>query len=530
MALPATEAFTGGAGPVGANWTQQRTTRTVNRDGAGLGTQDAGDNAADVTAFWSADPFASDHYSQVTLVALGTGGTGNSNNVVVRASASGDASWNAYDWYTDGLSGAGNTELAKVISGGSTVLRNYVTTFAANDVIKVSVQGTTIEAFKNGVSLGTQVDSAIPSGGAPGIGSFSSTTSTNKPTFDNWQGDNIGSAGAWVYGTRRAPAKAGPYDPKGFLLSNFKRFNYTPSTVVAGSVTLTPDVGSLLLDGFAPTFPVTVAPGFGALTLTGLAPTFPTVLVPGFGQLVLTGFSPTLGLPQTIVTGLGSLVLTGAAPTFPTTLLPGTGSLILTGLAPSIGTPVTVVPGLGALVLTGQPPTFPRTILPGVGQLILSGFAPTLGLPQTLRPGLGLLVLDGFSPSFASGTTLQPGLGALTLTGFAPTLGLPRTIVPGLGALTLTGLAPQIGVPVTVRPGLGALTLTGFGPAFTFVPGTILYAIAHSDGTVSLSPSFLGTFGLVAVNVGIAPIGSGDSRTSSLNSANSGVSPIDPDN
>lgn len=188
MALPAQEDFTGSAGALTTNWTQQRTTRRVNRDGTGSGQQDAADTA-DVLAFWSGDGFQNDHYSQVVIVVNGNGAGGFSVNASVRASGTGDAAWNAYDFYTNGSSGAGNTELAVVVNGAATVLRNYTTTLTVGDVIKLTAQGTTIEAFKNSVSIGTQVDGTIPSGGAPGVGSF--YNGTTFPKFDAFEGNDI---------------------------------------------------------------------------------------------------------------------------------------------------------------------------------------------------------------------------------------------------------------------------------------------------------------------------------------------------
>lgn len=90
---------------------------------------------------------------------------------------------------------------------------------------------------------------------------------------------------------------------------------------------------------------VTVTPGVGSLTLTGFAPTVSAEqnvsVIPGIGALVLTGFAPTVSVGTSV------------------TVTPGTGSLALTGYAPTVTVPVsvTVTPGTGALVLQGYPPT-----------------------------------------------------------------------------------------------------------------------------------------------------------------------------
>lgn len=236
MALPATEAF----GAAAANlpnppWTQQRTTRRVNTDGSGHGLQDADDAAGDVLAFWNADTFGADQYSQIQINSLVVGGGGCSANASVRASGSGDAAWNAYDWYTNLVSGAGNTELAKVVSGTATVLRNYATTFVATDTVRLQVVGQVLTAFKNGISIGTQSDAALSSGAA-GCGTFRNGATV---TIDNWQGDTIASgAVVFSYSTRRAPAKAGPFDQRGMLLSPYQRYSYAPSTVSGNLVAM----------------------------------------------------------------------------------------------------------------------------------------------------------------------------------------------------------------------------------------------------------------------------------------------------
>lgn len=47
------------------------------------------------------------------------------------------------------------------------------------------------------------------------------------------------SSGGWVgAGSRRAPAKAGPFDQRGFILSPFQQYSYAASVVVAPTVTI----------------------------------------------------------------------------------------------------------------------------------------------------------------------------------------------------------------------------------------------------------------------------------------------------
>jgi uncharacterized protein YjdB len=182
-AVPA-EAFTGASGAL-ANppWRQQRTTGTVGRNGSGLGIGSV--NSKDLHAFWNAVAFNNDQYSQVRIA----GGLAPSTQyaiVLVRASGIGDAADNNYAFATDGASGLGHTDLSKNINGTQTILRNFATTFAAGDVMKVAVVGNLITCYKNGVSIGTYSDASLTSG-SPGVGMYGSTV-----TIDDWEGGSLG--------------------------------------------------------------------------------------------------------------------------------------------------------------------------------------------------------------------------------------------------------------------------------------------------------------------------------------------------
>lgn len=229
MSLPALEPFTGGAGALTTNWTQQRTTRTINRDGAGLGLQDAIDAGADVAAFWSGDAFAPAQYAQFVFKGA-TAGT-NYVGLTVLAADTGDAAWDAYEFLTDGGSGAGHTELYLTVNGGQTLKRNYTTTFAANDVIKLTANGGVIEAFKNGVSIGTFSDGALTAG-SPGITSFWSAATAG--TFDDWEGGNLAGSVSmfWQVGTRQLVGQSGPFDPLGFLKAPV--YSYVSAPIATG--------------------------------------------------------------------------------------------------------------------------------------------------------------------------------------------------------------------------------------------------------------------------------------------------------
>ncbi|HMG69747.1 MAG TPA: Ig-like domain-containing protein, partial [Gemmatimonadaceae bacterium] len=180
-----TEAFTGATGALAGSWAQQRTSGTINRNGSGLGLGSV--NAKDLFAFWIANAFNNDQYSQARI-AGGLSSGSQYVTIVARASGKGDGVYNGYLCYTDGAAGAGHTEVAKNINGSQTTLRSFATTFAAGDVIKIAVVGTTVTCYKNGVALGSVTDASLP-GGSAGVGVYGSTV-----TVDDWEGGSFGTA------------------------------------------------------------------------------------------------------------------------------------------------------------------------------------------------------------------------------------------------------------------------------------------------------------------------------------------------
>jgi uncharacterized protein YjdB len=177
-----TESFTGTAAPLSGSWSQQRTSGTINKNGLGRGVGSA--NAKDLFAFWSANTFSNDQYSQATITG-GLSGGSQYVQIIVRATGTGDGRYSNYLFYTDGASGGGHTEVAKNINGAQTTFRSFAVTFATGDIIKISAVGTTITCYKNGVAIGSVTDSSLP-GGSPGIGVYGSTV-----TVDNWEGGTL---------------------------------------------------------------------------------------------------------------------------------------------------------------------------------------------------------------------------------------------------------------------------------------------------------------------------------------------------
>jgi hypothetical protein len=168
MSLPATDNFAG-TGALSGSWTVQEGTPArvggVCQNGATQG-----------TAFWNADAFNNDQYSQCIV------DVNNWKGPSVRNSADTGANTDQYWWVSS-------------ISSGVVYLRvnaGFTSLFSANcasgSLAKMTATGTTIEVFDNGVSQGTATDATLGSGSA-GVGTYASGTA------DDWEGGNIGGGG-----------------------------------------------------------------------------------------------------------------------------------------------------------------------------------------------------------------------------------------------------------------------------------------------------------------------------------------------
>jgi hypothetical protein len=188
MALPASADFTGTGG------TAIRT--LTNWDGAGSGVNAGAcsiqTNTAKATVgsavgidWWTGDTFNADQKSSATVTSLASG---TYIGVAVRCSGTdGGSNCSGYIFYSDSADGC---YLEKYNAGAYTGLAGPGTVFAVNDVIEISVSGTSIVGKVNGVTRLTATDSALTSGAA-GICAYGNSTSA----LDNWSGDNLG-AGA----------------------------------------------------------------------------------------------------------------------------------------------------------------------------------------------------------------------------------------------------------------------------------------------------------------------------------------------
>jgi hypothetical protein len=169
MALPATDDFAG-SGALSANWTAQLNS-IARSSGVALGQT----GAANSTAFWNADAFANDQYSQCVMTAAFSG-------IGVRMAGTGGG---ADGYFMVGVSSA-PAALYRLDNGVFTFLQTVGAT-VNGDTLKLTIESTTLKAYINGVQTGTdQVDATYASGSA-GILCFDTTGAV-----DNWEGGNVG--------------------------------------------------------------------------------------------------------------------------------------------------------------------------------------------------------------------------------------------------------------------------------------------------------------------------------------------------
>jgi hypothetical protein len=172
MALPATDNFNrADANPIGGNWS---TVQGLNALQLQNNSVNGSVNNTDNAAYWNADSFANDQYSQIKKLT-----TSSDHGPLVRVATN-----NCYmaDVYSTGI------DIWKYVAGSWTQLGSTISiTLAANDVLKLSATGTTLEIFQNGTSRGTRSDSELATGSA-GIWAYNNYTNIN---VDDWEGGNV---------------------------------------------------------------------------------------------------------------------------------------------------------------------------------------------------------------------------------------------------------------------------------------------------------------------------------------------------
>lgn len=174
MSLPATEDFNEGNTVTPVNWTEVYNGIQCNSIDHGKG-----DTPADYNiAYWSSDAFANDHYALMKYLGGGFCAP------AARVSGSGGTRSAYYPLVAQ----VAASRLSKVVNGSITdlIAPGGISDPSINDIIKVTVEGTSIKVYYSGVQQGsTQTDSSLASGSA-GLVFFD-----NNGEVDDWEGGNM---------------------------------------------------------------------------------------------------------------------------------------------------------------------------------------------------------------------------------------------------------------------------------------------------------------------------------------------------
>lgn len=181
------------AATLGANWTVG-----VGATSPGVQTNQAANHtaSADCNAFWGANAFGNDQYSQMTLAALNSGA--DFSGVSVRASGTDQVVFQVnkgtstfqITWYHAGA----NTQIGSSFSPAGD---------PTGSVLLLEVIGTTFFAYQNGTQVITGSNAGVPSTGSAGV--ILSGATANQSLWDTWEGGNITSATAVQFITYRPP-------------------------------------------------------------------------------------------------------------------------------------------------------------------------------------------------------------------------------------------------------------------------------------------------------------------------------------
>lgn len=175
MVLPATDNFNRADGPVGANWTLDHGTGSLQ-----VATNEVtGGDASGQGMHWNADAFTGDHYGE--MIARNDNADGGPS---VRGGSS--------DSYL--LDNFGTLLTIYQYNGGLfDVVASQTKDYSAGSVYRLEVSGSSLTSKEDGSTTGmpSGTDSSL-TGGAPGI------FSTNGWLGDDWQGDDLGGGGPVV--------------------------------------------------------------------------------------------------------------------------------------------------------------------------------------------------------------------------------------------------------------------------------------------------------------------------------------------
>jgi hypothetical protein len=175
-----TDDFNRANGGLGANWTTATNAPSI--------ASNVVNSAASTTSIayvaTATQTFAADQKAQVTCGSVSA--SARYAGAVVRM-----ASNNGYEVYTDGSSGAGHTEIARVTAGVETVLANFALTFTSSDTIGIEAVGTTLYILKNGVRSGSTTDATYATG-QPGISAYDAVGLDNFTATDGAAAAGVG--------------------------------------------------------------------------------------------------------------------------------------------------------------------------------------------------------------------------------------------------------------------------------------------------------------------------------------------------
>lgn len=188
LTIPASDDFARADGPLGSNWVQQTAVALQIAFGEVESSSGSPDYAC---AGWNpaTDTFSANQSTQVTLATAASDSVG---EPTVRTSGRFDLG--TYAGYTLSARGtfAGSTELTVTLANASTSLGTFpAVTWANGDTAKLAISGTTLTAYKNGVSFATVVDGTVATG-QPGTCIYGATLTER---IDNWTADNLGGGG-----------------------------------------------------------------------------------------------------------------------------------------------------------------------------------------------------------------------------------------------------------------------------------------------------------------------------------------------
>lgn len=145
---------------------------------------------------WNADTFDNDQYSQVTLAAMITSGSGRLGPAVrINPTADGTGDAADVDCYALALRNFGATSrfLYLVENGSETLLDSDGTAPTVTSVYKIEANGTTITAYEDDVEILSATDATLSSGSA---GIYANNCGTTAKRLDDWEGGNLGGAPA----------------------------------------------------------------------------------------------------------------------------------------------------------------------------------------------------------------------------------------------------------------------------------------------------------------------------------------------